>query len=212
MKRFTRILLKLICVGAGALAAPGAHAQFYLGAGMGQGQSKLPSVNDTIQGVPVSAESDKKVDTSYKLYGGYQFTPVWGLEVGYDDLGNKYSVKGSIAGVPVSGTYKMNNWYVAGTATLPVTPYFQLMGKVGFARNTASGGQICAAGTCENMGSDQKTDWLAGFGGQYPITKNWAARLEYEYYGHMTGDDVWGTGNSGALRAEAWYLSARYAF
>ncbi|MDP3716064.1 MAG: hypothetical protein Q8R21_06595, partial [Burkholderiales bacterium] len=53
---------------AAALVAGQASAQMYMGAGVGS--SKLDNRED-----------------SWKLYGGYQFNPTWGAELGYNDLG-----------------------------------------------------------------------------------------------------------------------------
>ena len=135
------------------------------------------------------------------------------IEVGHDDLGNKYSVAGSLGGTPYNATYKMDNWYVAATGTLPLQVGFSLLGKLGISANKVSGGQICAGGSCASFAADDsKTDVMVGIGAQYAFMKNWAARLEYENYGKMSGDDIWGTGGSGALKADAWNISVNYAF
>lgn len=213
MKPLTRTVFGVVCLGAASLFASGAQAQqFYVGAGFGQGSASAPSVSTTILGLPFTGSPDKTTDTAYKLYGGYQFTPNWGVELGYNDLGNKYSFKGTYSGVPYSGTYKLNNWYVAATGTLPMQGGFSLIGKLGVSANKASGGDVCVLGVCEGLGSESKTDIMLGVGAQYSFAQGWAARLEYEDYGKMSGDDVWGTGGSGAAKANAWYLSLNYAF
>lgn len=213
MKPLTRTMFGVVCIGAGSFFASNALAQqYYFGVGFGQGNASVPSVNTTVLGLPFTGSSDKTSDTAYKLYGGYQFTPNWGVELGYNDLGNKYSIKGTVSGVPYSGTYKMNSWYVAATGTLPMQGGFSLIGKLGLSANKSSGGTVCVLGVCEDLGSDSKTDVMVGVGAQYTFMNHWAARLEYENYGKMSGDDAWGTGGSGALKADAWYLSVNYAF
>jgi OOP family OmpA-OmpF porin len=211
MKPLARNLIRLLCIGAGAALASGAYAQGYVGVGVGQGNASLPSVNTTFMGYTFTGASDKSSDTAYKIYGGYQFTPNWGVEVGYNDLGNKYSFTGALAGTPYNGTYKMDNVYVAATGTLPLQGGFSLLGKLGVSANKASGG-VCVGSICESLGSDNKTDVMVGIGAQYKFMNNWAARLEYENYGKVTGDDVYGTGSSGALKADAWNVSVNYAF
>ena len=191
----------------------GAHAQSYFGIGIGGAHGSIPSLNTTVLGIPVTASAEKTNETSYKLYGGYQFTPNWGLEVGYDDLGNKYSVAGSLGGTPYNATYKMDNWYVAATGTLPLQGGFSLLAKLGVSAKKVAGGQICSGATCASFAADDsKTDVMVGVGAQYTFMNNWAARLEYENYGKMSGDDIWGTGGSGALKADAWNISVNYAF
>ena len=213
MKPLVRNLSRLLCIGAGAALASSAYAQGYVGIGVGQGNASLPSVSTTVLGLAFTGASDKSSATAYKLYGGYQFTPNWGLEAGYNDLGNKYSVAGSLGGTPYNATYKMDNWYVAATGTLPLQGGFSLLGKLGISANKVSGGQICAGGSCASFAADDsKPDGMGGVGAQYAVTTNWAARLEYENYGKMSGDDIWGTGGSGALKADAWNISVNYAF
>jgi len=213
MTLLTRTMFGAVCIGVGSLLASSAHAQqFYLGAGFGQGNVSVPSVSAIVLGTPFTGAADKTKDTAYKLYGGYQFTPNWGVELGYNDLGNKYSIKGLDAGIPYGATYKLTSWYVAATGTLPIQGGFSLIGKLGASGNKTSGGDVCALGVCEGLGSESKTDIMVGVGAQYTFTKGWAARLEYENYGKMSTDDVWGTGDSGALKADAWYLSVNYTF
>lgn len=213
MKPPMRNLFGLLCLGAGAALASSAYAQGYVGIGVGQGHASLPSASATVLGLAFTGAADKTNDTMYKLYGGYQFTPNWGVELGYNDLGNKYSAVGSLGGVPYNATYKMDNWYVAATGTLPLQGGFSLLGKIGIAANKVSGNQICSGATCASFAADDsKTDVMVGVGAQYAFMKNWAARLEYENYGKVSGDDIWGTGGSGALKADAWNISVNYAF
>ena len=47
---------------------------------------------------------------------------------------------------------------------------------------------------------------------QYRAAEKLGLRLEYEDYGKMSGDDVWGTGGSGAIKGSAWYLAAQLMF
>jgi len=196
----------------GGLITSGAHAQFYVGGGIGQAHVSIPSLSTTISGVPVTASAGKTSDTSYKLYGGYQFTPNWGIEMGYNDLGNKYSGKITVAGLSATTPAKADNWYVAATGTLPLGNGFSLLGKLGVVRNHTASGTTCVAGNCVSGSSDNRSQLLAGIGAQYSFTSNLAARLEYEDYGRASSDDVWGTGTSGAARANSWSLSLKYAF
>ena len=94
------LMAAALCAG---FAAPPAAAQMYLGLGAGAART------DTHQ-------------TSYKLYGGYQFSPNWGLELGYNDLGRYLGARSE-------------SWTLAGTGTLPVTNNWSLLGKLGVAAN-----------------------------------------------------------------------------
>jgi OOP family OmpA-OmpF porin len=193
-----------------------AFAQGYLGVGVVGGKMDLPGVSTTISGVAVTGSADKTSDTGFKLFGGYNFTPNWGIELAYNDLGNSYSAKGVVSTVPpvpftVTGL-KGSNWTLAGVGTLPLSNEFSIFAKAGVAWNHSSGGAVNAAGFSMGNGSDNRTSAMFGVGANFNFTKNWAARLEWEDYGKATKDDVWGTGGTGAAKASAWTLSLKYAF
>jgi OOP family OmpA-OmpF porin len=197
---------------AGVLLCSAAYAQPYLGGGIGKDNASVPTLSTTISGVPVTGTGTNNSKTSYKLFGGYQFTPNWGAEIAYVQLGSSHGVNATIAGVPATGSYKLYSLNFAGTGTLPLEGGFSLLGKLGVSANRSSAGNICAAGVCAAMGSSSKTNLLWGIGAQYAFTKQWALRLEYEDFGKMSNNDVWGTGNSGALKATDWTLSLKYSF
>ena len=201
-----------ICIALVTLSSS-AFAEGYVGLGVGQGKMSFPSISTTYLGYPITGAGDKTTDTSYKLYGGYNFTQNWGVEVGYNDFGNGYSVKGTISGTPYTiSDMKGHSWYVAGTGTLPLQNGFSLFAKLGVAENHTDGGSACVSGNCGSVGSENHSSVLYGVGASYNFTKQWAARLEYEDFGKVTSDDVWGTGGSGAVKASAWTLSAKYSF
>ncbi len=209
MKSPVRTSLQLACLALGASLASGAYAQgFYLGGGIGEGHASIPSAS----GSGITVSSGKSNDNGYKLYGGYQLTPNWGLEVGYDDLGNRYSADATVNGAAGTVSGRIDNWYVAGTGTLPLGSGFSLLGKLGVVRNSVHFGSLCNGGLCTPSGSDNRTQPLIGVGAQYDFNRNWAARLEYEDYGKVSGDGYWGSGSSGAIKANAWNLSVKYAF
>jgi len=186
--------------------------QAYLGGGIGQGTSHVPSVTAPAQGF--SGQDGTTRDTSWKFYGGYQFDQNWGLELGYNYLGNGFTINANTipAGATGSASYRVSNWYIAGTGTLPFGNGFGLQGKLGVVRNSVSGGGLCLGGGCGGLNQTGHTDLLVGVGLKYSFNKNWSGLLEYEDYGKTTGNDVWGTGSSGSMKASAWNLSVRYDF
>ena len=147
-----------------ALVAGPASAQMYLGAGLGA------SKTDTNE-------------TSWKLYGGFQFNPTWGLELGYTDLG---SYRGS----------DIESWSLAGTGTLPLGERWSLLGKLGAAWNRPN-----------FAGASNRTDLLVGVGVGYRITRNLGLRLEYEDFGKLSNVS---TGNNS--RGSNLGLGLKYAF
>lgn len=196
------ILLSL----AGAASADGA----YVGVGVLQGYADLPSYSGTISGSSVTLSGDKDTSTGFKLFAGYNFTPNWGVEAGYNDLGNSYSFKGTVNGTPfTSNDIKAHNYYVAVTGTLPLNNQFSLLGKLGWVRNTADLSNVCASGSCVSISSSSsRNQLLYGVGMSYAFTPNWAAQLEYENYGKMTEDEA----GMDTPKASSVALSVKYVF
>jgi OOP family OmpA-OmpF porin len=147
-----------------ALLAGPVSAQTYLGAGAG------------------AARTDTN-ETSWKLYGGYQFNPAWGFELGYTDLGR---YRGS----------DISSWSAAGTGTMALADRWSLFGKLGASSNRP-----------RFSGASDHTGLLAGVGVGYRMTKNIGLRLEYEDFGKLSDDS-----NGNNTRGSNLGLSAKYAF
>lgn len=178
------------------MAATGAHAQntmrgtmqpspWSLGGAIGQSNARMPnSVGDSS-------------DTSYKAFGGYQFSPNVGAEVGYNNLGKDFTmtVPGGVA------TGKLTNWYGAAVGTIPLGSGFSLLGKLGLARNEADFG---------GAGKDTRTGLMMGVGAEYAISPTLSARLEYEDYGKFTDGGF--AGNGGSIKADSVNLGLKARF
>lgn len=196
--------MRLIVIGtivAATFAALPACAQVYVGIGIGS--AKTSGINGSSGGLSVSGDASK---TSWKLLGGYQFTPNWGAEFQYTDLGNR-GVSGTAGGLTASGSTNAYQWSLAGTGSLPLSSGFSLLGKLGATRNHIGGGNICLGANCANLGSSDRTDFLTGFGLGYSFTKNFGLRAEYENFGKLSKD-----GAGGSIRADNWALSLKYSF
>ena len=190
---------------AGACAAAPASAQWYIGGGVGAAQAKLGSFSPA---AGATANGNSSRDTSWKIYGGYQFTPNWGLEAQYTDLG-KYDYTVTAGAVSASGSYKAQQWSIAGTGTLPLSNNFYLMAKLGISSNHVSGSNACGAIVgCTSVSGGNKTDLLAGLGVGYNFNKNWGIRFEYENFGKMA--NVQNSG--GSIKGDNWALTAKYSF
>ena len=66
--------------------------------------------------------------TGGRLYGGYRFTPNFGLEAGYAGLGS-LSETVTVGGGAVTQDAKARSLYAAGTAQMPLTDALALRGK-----------------------------------------------------------------------------------
>jgi OOP family OmpA-OmpF porin len=189
---------------AGACAAAPASAQWYIGGGIGAAQAKLGSYSPAV-GVGVGGTSNR--DTSYKIFGGYQFTPNWGIEGQYSDLG-KYDYTVSQAGASSTGSYRVDQWSLAGTGTLPLSSNFYLMGKLGVSSNHVRASAVCVPLGCTSSSSGNKSDLLAGIGIGYNFNKNIGVRFEYENFGKMANVSNGG----GSIKGDNWALSVKYSF
>ncbi|MFI5446162.1 outer membrane beta-barrel protein [Polaromonas sp. UC242_47] len=188
---------------AAAFVAMPASAQWY--AGIGAGSSKATGIDGPITGAGIPAGTrltgGDNSKGMYKLYGGYQITPNWGVEAQYADLGNRDVVARNVAGTQiVAGSIKLSQYSIAGTGTLPLAGGFSLLGKLGVSNNR---GKISVQGVSD---SGSKSSLMAGIGAAYNITPALAVRLEYEDFGKV------GDGFGGSIRANAYSVSLKYAF
>lgn len=139
------------------IAGAAAHAEgLSIGGSLGSSRYK----GDAIGGL-----STDRSDTGGKLYGGYAFTPNFGLELGYASLG-KFS--------SAAGEAKARGTYLDAVGTFPLGHQFSLLGRVG-----AFGGRF------ENTsvgGTDSGTNVKFGAGVQYDFDKNLGVRGEWERY------------------------------
>jgi OOP family OmpA-OmpF porin len=149
---------------AACTAAP-AMAQMYVGAGAG-------------------ASKTDSHETSWKLYGGFQFSPNWGIELGYTDLGRYLGARADA-------------WSLAGTGTMPLSPNWSLLGKLGVTSNHA---RFAGAG-------EHRTGLLAGIGVGYSLTKNVGVRLEYEDFGKLSKNGIGNNSHGNNIG-----LSVKYSF
>lgn len=160
----------LIALAAAAVLAPvAAQAESYVGANVGRSEQKL-----TVDGVAAFKDND----TAFKIYGGYQFTPVFGIEAGYADLG-----KAEITAGGLSAGANPKSIYLAGTATLQLRK-FALFGKVGAASNRTT---FSATGEADEK--EKNSTVLLGVGGSFAITPTVLAVVEYENFGKVVDED-----------------------
>ena len=134
-----------------------------------------PAWADAYLGVGAGSADTNSHESAWKVYGGLQFTPSWGIELGYTDLG-KY--RGA----------NIDTWSLAGTGTLALSQDWSLLGKLGAASNRA---KFASAGN--------HTDLLVGVGVAYAINKNLGVRLEYEDFGKLTDNGDGSRGSDVAL-------------
>lgn len=137
---------------AAAASAP-ALAQPYVGGSLGKGDVRADSLNGASVGDTRGA--------AFKGYGGWQFTPNFGVEAGGARLGKFEHTDGHV-----------NAGFVDAVGTLPLSERWSALGRVGVAHTRVSA----------NGARDSGTGPKVGLGAQYNFNKTTALRTEWERY------------------------------
>jgi len=173
-----RALLALgIMAAATALPAAAQQTQnFY--AGLSVGQAKY---NDVCSDLPGFSCDNK--DTAFRIFGGYQFHPNFGVEVGYADLG-KAKFSGSLLGTSVSGTEEFSAFDLVAVGSWPIGAQFSVFGKLGVYHGEAKATANATLAGLSASGSDSESgsDFTYGLGAGFDFTRNLGARLEWQRY------------------------------
>jgi OOP family OmpA-OmpF porin len=121
--------------------------------------------------------------TAYKLFGGYQFTPNFGIEGGLADLGKLAVEGGTVEGARTWGDVRPRSFYAAGTASLPLTDKFAVSGKLGVAATRLT--QTISAAGWSSSESHGRASLLAGVGASYALNEKVSLVAEYENFGKV---------------------------
>lgn len=185
--------LHLICLASlAALGSTQALAQnaghFYGGAGVGQAQSKIDDerINSSLIGAGATSSSitHDQHDAAYKVFGGYQFNPYFGMEAGYFNLG-EFGFKSTTTPTgSLDGRIKVDGVNIDLVGTMPVNDQLSFIGRVGMhnarARDTfTSTGAVVV--TNSNPEITEK-NYKAGFGFAYKFSQSMTLRGELERY------------------------------
>jgi OOP family OmpA-OmpF porin len=202
MKNIKHILsIAALTLVSSAVMAQTNASPWYLGGSVGKSGLKLrtENLNANLSGVQDTS------DTGLKVYGGYQFTPNWAVEVQYASLG-KYSYTEGTA----SGHIKTDGFSVAAVGSYPVTADIKVFGKLGMA---AQKFKLSAKDTTtgdSGWAKASETTPLIGAGVDYALSKQLSLRAEYEYFGVPT---LARAGNQKVkLRTDLLSVGLRYQF
>ena len=177
-------MLRYAVITALAAAAAPAMAQWnapprtpwYFGAGVGQG-------NLDRSGTEITGLNNAQLDTSettYTLRLGYMFSPYWGIEAAYYDLG-KYSFHGRTVGgtLDVDGEAKAKSAGVNLVGVLPIDR-FDLYGRIGWTRSELKvNASAPLAPTPVNV-KDKENGALYGVGGRWNFMPNIGLFVEWD--------------------------------
>jgi OOP family OmpA-OmpF porin len=175
---------------------------WYVGAGAGVSYYNMNSQDFNTTTIPsLAGQGIDETGLGWKIFGGYRFSPYFGLEGSYADLGN------SSGGVK----YAVHSWNVAGVGRLPFGSGFYLQGKVGaaFTRTQSTPfGQTVG-------NTNYKTNVLLGGGFGYDFPSGVGVLAEAEWYGRTGNPTAFDptTGLvSGTGRADSYLFSVSTMF
>jgi OOP family OmpA-OmpF porin len=160
------------------LKLTGPDSAWYVGGGIGQSQ-----VDVDLSGAQPGTSVDDK-DTSFRVFGGYQFNKYFGVELGYSELGES---KGNEPAPGVGAfTFEAKAWDLVAVGTLPLANNFSLVGKLGFYK-----GDLEYKDAVDSL-SESNTDLTYAIGAQYDFSKNLGIRAEWQQYKSMGKKDTIG--------------------
>lgn len=197
MQSLTRTFSATVVAVAGLAAGAGAQAQSSNYALYGPGSGYIgfnAGQSDFSLGSGTGAFPSDKHDTTYSIYGGSFFSNNFGFELGYTDFG-----KITRAG----GTTKAEGFNLSLVGKIPLSPSFNLLGKLGTTYGRTDVSSAPASGIVS--GSESGFGVSYGLGAEYAFNPNWSAVLQYDGY------DLKFAG-SGRDRVSATTVGFRYRF
>ena len=210
----TRSIAAALCFTfAGSAVAQGDGPGWYFGLGVGGSNysGDLPEQtqaayagNSDLQ--LVSAQLTDDSDTAWQGIVGYRFTPWFGLELGWQDLGKAqtfYSVR-SISGfspgpAQINGEYGVRDVNLAAVVTWPIGDRFELLARGGIAETRLSydesGISVNGNPYSFHASTDNSTSGLFGIGLAWEFAPAWNVRVGV--------DRIFDVGNEFALNANS---------
>ena len=116
----------------------------------------------------------------FSLSGGYHFSPVLAVEMGYSTFGDS---NGTVSG-GVPATLSLSSFQVAFVGNLPLTQQFDLVGKIGLASNAED-----YSDPVNGYGSYSQSDLMYGLGAEYHVSPQVSLRAMYNNYGKFDNFD-----------------------
>lgn len=172
---------------------------FYGGLGAGQSQSKIDDnlINSTVIGTSATTTSitHDNNDKAYKVFGGYQFNPYFGLEAGYFNLGEFGFKSTTTPAGTLDGRIKLDGMNIDMVGTLPVNDQLSVLGRLGV-HNARTRDTFAATGAVVANSLSRETtetNYKAGFGFAYKFSQSMSLRGELERY--RVNDAIGNKGN-----------------
>ena len=181
------------------VAAPCAHAQWYVGASAGESRTSSKGGSQADQlldlGFDDASSSVDDKDTAYRIHAGYQFHRYLAVEAGYVDLG-RTSIHSTVQPTGSLDTrIKAKGFDLSAVGMLPLGEQFMVFARIGaFAAETRasfSGSGSVALSSGEETQKKRTTGAVYGIGATYNFTPQLALRAEWNRY-QKIGNDLTG--------------------
>ena len=164
------------------------EAGWYGGANIGRSSATIddPRITSGLAstGLVTTSIANRDRDSSYKIYGGYQFNKYIGLEGGYFDLGKFGFTANTLPLGSLDGNIRLRGFNLDVVGTFPLSEKFSALGRVGInnaqARDTFRG--TGAVNVVNPNPSKRDTNYKLGVGVQYAFNDALAMRGEIERY------------------------------
>jgi OmpA-OmpF porin, OOP family len=150
---------------------------FYVGGALGQTSFDVDCAGTT------SCDDE---DSSWKIFGGYQFNKNLALEFGYADLGEA-TASVLVPPFTANGALEATVWELVAVGSLPIADRFSIFGKIGLYRADTDL-NVTVPGLGSASESDSNTDLTFGVGARYDFTRNLGVRLEWQRYQDVGGE------------------------
>lgn len=181
MTRSFATLMLGLSFSAAALAQEGDQSRYYVALDGGR-----TLYRDFCNGA--GAGSCSNSGNAVRLAGGYNFTPMFALELGYADLG-KAKFDGMVGASVASVEYRAEAVQFGAVGTFPLNEAFAGLLRLGVAHTSTT----IAAPLVGRMWNADKNVVTAGIGGQFNFSRHTGLRFEFEHLGTFGDANTTGT-------------------
>lgn len=174
MNKSKFVALFVALAGLAAAAPAAAQSSFYFGGSIGNTEAYQDACN-------LNGFICDRSDTNWGANMGFMFTPNWGIELGYRDLG-KVLEQDDRAGNTMMVKSKLGEAVVVGAV-----PIYRLSvyGKAG-----AYQAKTDLTSTFLPEGSKKSHQWTYGVGVRYDVFRHLAVRAEWQRYNNLGGKGI----------------------
>ena len=172
---------------------------FYLSGSWGQAKVDIDNaaIDADLRAAGAASSSTRSDDqaSAWKAAFGYQFNRHFALEVSYLDLGD-YTINTVTTGpaANIAGRIDGKAWSLDAIGILPLSPQFDVFGKIGVHRwdIDANYAAIIGGAVGSTSASADGTDWKFGLGARWNLTRNFGLQLEWDRYNDVGSSSTTG--------------------